>query len=151
MLTIYDELLERVQNGERFSINFPKRHMKVGKEYLIKDGKCADGRILYGRNPVDIKYEIEKRYNAYKHSTPSERNDSKTRGYFKALSVDELTDAEMVCGENREVTQAELEGYILCAILMNHLKWECLTDRTYYWQSQNDKDLIILRQWVEGR
>lgn len=151
MLTIYDELLERVQNGERFSINFPKRHMKVGKEYLIKDGECATGRILYGRNPVDIKSQIEQKYEEFRYSCPSERSDSKTRGYFKALSADELTDAQMVCGGCRELMQARLEGFILCAILMGHLKWEDLTDRTYYWQSQNAKDLIILRQWVEGR
>ena len=151
MLTIYDELLERVANGERFSINLPKRNMKVGKEYLIKEGECGTGRILYGRSPIDIKYEIEKRYDSYKRSTPSERSDSRTRGYFKALSIDELTDAEMVCGGCREVELARLEGFILCAILMGHLKWEDLTDRSYYWQSQNDKDLVILRQWIEGR
>ena len=125
--------------------------MKVGKEYLIKDGECATGRILYGRNPVDIKSQIEQKYEEFRYSCPSERSDSKTRGYFKALSADELTDAQMVCGGCRELMQARLEGFILCAILMGHLKWEDLTDRTYYWQSQNAKDLIILRQWVEGR
>lgn len=151
MNTIYDELLVRVGNGERFSINLPKRNMKIGKDYLIKEGLCEAGRILYGRNPVAVREQIEQLYCNYKYSCPSERSDSKTRGYFKALSVDELTDAQMVCGGNREYTQAALEGYILCAILMGHLKWEDLTDQKWYWQSKSEPDLIILRQWIEGR
>ena len=57
----------------------------------------------------------------------------------------------MIYGENRELMQAQLEGFILCAILMNHLKWEDLTDEKWFWQSANDKDLIILKQWIEGR
>lgn len=150
MNTIYDELLTRVGNGERFSINLAKRNLKIGKDYLIKEGMCEAGRILYGRNPIAVKEQIEQLYHNFKYSCPSERSDT-SRGYFKALTVDELTDAEMVCGGNREYCRAALEGYILCAVLMNHLKWSDLTDRTYYWQSENDKDLIILKQWIEGR
>lgn len=151
MKTIYDELLERVENGERFTINLQSRSLKVGKDYLIKNGECEVGRILYGRQPVSIKDEIEWLYKDFKHSCPSERSDSKRKGYFKAMSVDELTDEQMVCCANREVTQAALEGYILCAILMNHLRWEDLTTEKWFWQSTNDKDLVILRQWIEGR
>ena len=36
---IYVELIERVDSGEPFSIDFEKRSMKVGKEYLIKNGE----------------------------------------------------------------------------------------------------------------
>lgn len=151
MKTIYDELLERVENGERFSINFESRTMKVGKDYLIKNGECETGRILYGRQPVIIKEVIECLYRNFKYSCPSERSDSKRKGYFKALPYDELTDEQMVYGESRELEQARLEGYILCAILMGHLKWEDLTTEKWFWQSPEDKDLVILRQWIEGR
>lgn len=150
-MTIYEELLSRVEQGEKFHIDFEKRNMKVGKDWLIKDGECDTGRILYGRNPVVIKEEIELLYKDFKYSCPSERSDSKRKGYFKALSVDELTDEQMICGENRELMQARLEGFILCAILMNHLRWEDLTEEKWFYQSPNDKDLIILRQWIEGR
>ena len=44
-----------------------------------------------------------------------------------------------------------ISGFILCAILMNHLRWEDLTEEKWFYQSPNDKDLIILRQWIEGR
>lgn len=151
MKTIYDELLERVEQGERFTINFQSRSMKVGKTYLIKNGECESGRILYGRRPASIKGEIEWLYRDYKFSCPSERSDSKRKGYFKALSFDELSDDEVVLGCNREMAQAALEGYILCAILMGHLRWEDLTDQKWYWQSPNDKDLVILKTWIEGK
>ena len=150
-MTIYEELLSRVEQGEKFKINFEQRSMKVGKDYLIKNGECDIGRILYGIHPILISELIENLYNSYKYSCPSERSDSKRKGYFKALPVDELTDEQMIYGENRELMQAQLEGFILCAILMNHLKWEDLTEEKWFWQSKNDKDLVILKQWIEGR
>lgn len=151
MQTIYEELLSRVEQGEKFQINFEKRNMKVGKDWLIKNGECETGRILYGLRPVQISDLIESFYKDYKYSCPSERSDSKRKGYFKALSVDDLTDEQMIYGENRELMQAKLEGFILCAILMNHLKWEDLTDEKWFWQSKTEPDLIILKQWIEGR
>lgn len=151
MQTIYEELLSRVEQGEKFQINFEKRNMKVGKDWLIKNGECEAGRIIYGKNPIVIKEEIELLYKDFKYSCPSERSDSKRKGYFKTLSVDELTDEQMIYGENRELMQARLEGFVLCAILMNHLKWEDLTDEKWFWQSKTEPDLIILKQWIEGR
>lgn len=151
MQTIYEELLSRVEQGEKFNIDFEKRNMKIGKDWLIKNGECEVGRILYGMNPIAIKEQIESMYKDFKYSCPSERSDSKRKGYFKALSVDELTDEQMIYGESRELMQARLEGFILCAILMNHLKWEDLTEEKWFYQSPNDKDLIILKSWIEGR
>lgn len=150
-MTIYEELLSRVEQGEKFNINFEQRNMKVGKDWLIKNGECETGRILYGRNPVAIKEEIEQLYKDFKYSCPSERSDSKRKGYFKALSVDELTDEQMVYGMNRELVQCKLEGFILCAILMNHLKWEDLTEEKWFYQSKTEPSLIILKQWIEGK
>ena len=125
--------------------------MKVGKDWIIKNGECDIGRILYGRNPISIKEEIENMYHDFKYSCPSERSDSKRKGYFKALPIDELTDEQMIFSLPREWAQARLEGYILCAIMMNYLKWEDLTVEKWFWQSDNDGDLIILKQWIEGR
>ena len=151
MQTIYEELLSRVEQGEKFKINFEQRSMKVGKDWLIKNGECEVGRILYGKNPITIKEQIEQMYRDFKYSCPSERSDSKRKGYFKALSVDELTDEQMIYGENRELMQGKLEGFILCAVLMGHLKWEDLTEEKWFWQSKTEPDLIILKQWIEGR
>ena len=67
-MTIYEELLSRVEQGERFSINFIQRSMKVGKDYLIKNGECEIGRILYGLRPILISELIENLYKSYKYS-----------------------------------------------------------------------------------
>lgn len=150
-MTIYEELLLRTEQGEKFHIDFEKRNMKVGKDWLIKNGECETGRILYGYRPVHVLELIEDWYEDYKYSCPSERSDSKRKGYFKALSVDELSDEEMVCGEPREYAQAKLEGFILCAILMGHLKWDEETMGKWFWQSKKEPSLVILRQWVERR
>ena len=150
-MTIYEELLSRVEQGEKFNINFQQRSMKVGKNWLIKNGEYEAGRILYEMNPVQITELIEYLYKCYKYSCPSERSDSKRKCYFKALSADELTDEQMIFGGNRELMQCQLEGFVLCAILMNHLKWEDLTEEKWYWQSKTEPDLIILKQWIEGR
>ena len=152
MQTIYEELLSRVEQGEKFHIDFEQRNMKVGKDWLIKDGKWEEGRELgtdWMGCGADMSH-IEMLYHYYKFSTPSERSDSKRRTYFKALPVDELTDYLLVHGEARERTQAELEGYILINIIQGNLKWNDEWGN-WFWQSPEDKDLVILKQWIEGR
>ena len=151
-MTIYEELLSRVGQGEKFHIDFEKRNMKVGKDWLIKNGEWEEGRELgadWMDRGTDMSY-IEMLYHYYKYSTPSERSDSKRRIYFKALPVDELTDGQLVKGESRERTQAELEGYILINIIRGSLEWKDEWG-SWFWQSPNYKDLIILKSWVEGR
>lgn len=43
-MTIFNELVERVSNGETFHIDFEKRTMKVGNGFLIK----MENMILQG-------------------------------------------------------------------------------------------------------
>lgn len=152
MQIIYEELLSRVGQGEKFHIDFEKRNMKVGKDWLIKDGEWDKERKLgadWMDRDSDMSY-IEMLYNYYKVSTPSERSDSKRKTYFKALPVEQLTDYQLVHGESRERTQAELEGYILINIIQGNLKWNDEWG-SWFWQSKTEPDLIILKQWIEGR
>ena len=154
MKTIMEELIERVSNGERFHIDFEKRNMKVGKEYLIKDGQYDESKYQLSNNTIKIKLPvvlemIDGLYHAYKYSMPSERSESKRRKYFKALPVEELTIEDMVNGEPREVMQAKLESYILCKILRGELYWDEQLMGKWFWQSKGDSDLVILRKWIE--
>ena len=96
-MTIYHELIERVSNGETFHVDFEKRTMKVGKEFLIKNGEYDASRKLNSTTDTIVPSElmlaiIESKYRRYKYSLPSERSDKKRRTYFKALSMEELTD-----------------------------------------------------------
>lgn len=156
-MSIYSELIERVSEGESFHIDFEKRNMKVGRDYLVKEGEYDETKELI--NPVfkqnyleDILQGILQRYRSYKISLPSERSDNKRRRYFKALSMEEITDEQLIVAERREVSQAALEGFVLCMIVSGQLVWdEDIMQGKWFWQSKNDSDLILLRSWVEGK
>lgn len=152
MKLILAELVERVDNGEKFHIDFEKRNMKVGKTYLIKDGKYDESKYMLCRlHDIDsdiILAAIEDLYYEYRYSMPSERSERKRKKYFKALPVEELSIDDMVKGQSREVAQAKLEGYILCSILNGDLKWNDDWG-TFFWQSKSYEDLVILRKWIE--
>lgn len=153
-MTIYWELIERVSNGETFHIDFEQQTMKVGKQLLIKNGEYDTSKNLYDSTyviyPIGLILAIiESKYRRYKYSLPSERSDKKRRTYFKALSMEELTDEQLMRAERREVAQAMLEGFILCMILENKLIWNEDKMGKWFWQSKEDSDLVILKKWIE--
>lgn len=146
-MTIYEELIERVSNGETFHIDFEKRTMKVGNEFLINNGEYDNERELIKTATQDVLSTIESLYLNYKYSLPSERSESKRRKYFKSLSIDDLTDEQLILVDRREITQAALEGYILCMTLNGRFKW--IDDMgNWFWQSKVDPDLVILKKWI---
>ena len=157
-MSIYEELLERVSNGESFHIDFEKRSMKVGKDYLVKDGEFDEEQELLGewfggiQNLTGLLFELEVLYRVYKYSLPSERSDNKRRKYFKALPMEEITDEQLMTAERRECSQAALEGFVLCMIVSGQLVWdEDVMKGKWFWQSDIEPDLIVLRSWVEGK
>ena len=156
-MTIYKELVERVSNGETFHIDFEKRTMKVGKDFLIKNGEYDTSRRLFHAQPEEpysmkfVLQFIEHLYRIYKYSLPSERSDSKRRMYFKALPMEEIPDEELFRAERREIAKARLEGYILCMILDGRFVWDEETMGKWFWESKQDTDLVILRKWIERK
>jgi hypothetical protein len=94
---------------------------------------------------------IAELYRIYKYSLPSERSDAKRKKYFKALSVDELTDEELIVGMPREKAQYMLEAFILCMIVDGCFVWNEELHGKWFYQCPSDADLIILRSWVEGK
>ena len=156
LLPIYIELIERVDNGEPFNIDFEKRNMKVGKEYLIKNGEYDTSREIFDMMHREIYslqvalHIIRMLYDGYKYSLPSERSDSKRRKYFKALSIEEIPDNRLLNARRRETMQAALEGFILCAVITNQLKWDDeIMGGKWFYQSKTDPDLVILKKWIE--
>lgn len=143
-MNIYEELIYRVEEGEPFYISLEKRQMRVGKKWLVRDG-TYDGDLI---DPAvadmtfnQIITEIERLYHEYKHSLPSAH--SKV-SYFKALPVEELDDTAWFCGERRELAQAMLEGFVLCAELLGKFDFN-----GWFWKSKADRDLVILADWVK--
>ena len=151
-MTIYEELITRVRQGETFYIDFKKRTMKVGKDCLIKDGEYSreeNATSIRNISLNEVLQNIEQIYKLYKHSLPSERSENKRRKYFKALSFDELKDDELFVADRRDEMQAQLEGYVLISILNGNLYWDEGTMGKWFWQSKKDPDLVVLRDWIE--
>ena len=152
-MTIYEELIKRVEEGESFYINFKNQSLKIGKKFIVADGFYDDERTLFTTSELEmseILSYIEMLYENYKSSLPSERSDSKRRQYFKALPVDKLTDKQMATGQRREVARAKLEGFILCMIVDGFFVWDENKMGKWFYQSNRDPDLVILRSWIEN-
>lgn len=149
-MNIYNSSVEKVRNGTTFRVFLESRSLVMGDGCPIAYGKF-NGELGVDRMPLDKALElIEHLYEQYKNSVPSERNDNKRRRYFIALPEHELTDEDMAYGIQREEAQIKLELTILCLILNGSLVWDEVTMGKWFWQSKNDKDLVILRQWVDG-
>lgn len=152
-MSIYLELIGRVHDGEPFHIDFEKRNMKVGKKYLINDGKFDKSQeLISGTYDTQAIFDtIEELYKEYKYSLPSERSDNKRKKYFKALPMEEITDEQLMVAERREVACATLEGFILCMIVSGQLMWDEGLMGKWFWQCPSDPDLIILKSWIDGK
>lgn len=148
MSNIYENAVRAVEDGAKFTVDFRSRSLKLNGKYLIEDGRYEGelGVPLCSRE--EFLANVEELYYRYKHSVPSERSESKLRRYFTAQPERELDNQAMLYGERRDKAQIALELYVLCQIL-NGLEWVPETMGKWFWQCGNDKDLVILRQWVE--
>ena len=88
--------------------------------------------------------KIEELYHAYKFSFPSE-SETGRRSRFKALKADEMSEAELIEGGDRYETREQLEQYV------ESLKgiWKWPFGNHWYWVSETDPDLVLLREWFE--
>ncbi len=150
-MSIFLKGLERVENGERFHINFEQRTMKIGQDKMIDSGEYDTSQVLYDEeidNPQALLDVVRRLYVAYKYSLPSERSDKKRKKYFKALSIEELTDEQLIYGARREVAQYKLEAFILCAIIKGDFVWDEEIHGKWFYQDTLEPDLVILKSWI---
>ena len=120
------------------------RTSKAAYETLVRSLSYCGYRnndITECRDNVKIDAEeLESVYARFKHSIPSERTMRRTLR-FKALPESELSDEDMLYGEHREDVEREMEkalqGFAMPA-----------TAGSWFWQSENDRDLVVLRSWT---
>lgn len=159
MKSIYNELLDAVEKGRKFKVDLVNKSLWINRKQIIKEGEIVhdeykgkdligiwDLALNYANSPLDEDpwNWIEVLYCEYKHSAPSKHSNNKS--YFKALPVEELTDADLAYGYDRDFAQAMLEGYILLANLTGWLTWEF--DDYWFYQSDSDRELVILKEWI---
>ena len=150
MRNVFETLCrEVILHGARFDIDFKKRSMKLNGEYLIKDGEPTIDRGCRLYVPENFLWHVEDFYRLYRKSTPSERSESRSKRYFKAKHISEMTDEDMMYGQNREFALAQLEGYILCC-MVEGVKWDESWGK-WFWQCPDEPDLVLLREWFEPK
>ena len=140
-MSVYRELLERVERGAKFNINLVEKTLKIDGKEIVLEGNLIDGTDVGSGNPWDI---LETLYLSFNRSVPSERQNG-NRPYFKCVSVEELTDNEIAFNESRNVAQFKLECYILFASILGWLEWQ--NENHWFWQG-NDKELVVLKEWI---
>lgn len=158
-MSIYEDLLNAVSNGKKFKVDLINKSLWINKKQIIKEENVVyeqdKGKELiekwdlasdFASMPLDENPWscIETLYKEYKHSAPRENSNKKS--YFKALPVDELTDADLAYGYDRGYSQAMLEGYILLGSLVGWISWEY--GNNWFWYG-NDPELVIIRNWIE--
>ena len=156
-MSIYKDLMKAVYNGKKFKVDLINKSLWINRKQVVREGVrvdesqefispddlcCVLGESSLGLNPWEL---VEMLYHEYKHSVPGEH--SNKRSYFKALSVDELTDAELAFNMSRNFAQCLIEGYILLGALQGWLKWEF--GSYWFYQSEQDEDLVVIKNWIE--
>ena len=153
-MSIYKTLLESADKGGRYKIDLNKKDLWIGRKQYIKEGVMQVEDELIDKHDlardfgivinVDSWEVIKYLYKQYKVSVPNSK--WKDKSYFKALPVDELTDADRAYNIDRKYGQAMLEGYILLASLAGWIEWQ--NEDQWFWQDEEDEDLIVLKQWI---
>lgn len=157
-MSIYGELLDSVEKGRKFKVDLVNKSLWINRKQIIEKGEIIhdeykgkdlikrwDLALNYANSPLDEDpwNWIEVLYCEYKHSAPSKHSNI---SYFKALPVEELTDADLAYGYDRDFAQCMLEGYILLASLKGWIQWQ--NDNHWFWQSTSDSECIVLKEWV---
>ena len=152
-MNIFKTVLNQIAEGAKWNINLITRSLKVNGKFIIKDGEYEGGlgnEALEFASKEYIISELNSLYAKYKYSIPSERTNSRRRMYFKALKEHELYDDDMLYGEPREISQFVLEFTLLTLVISGVFDkhWDEWNMGNWFWQSEEDKDFVILKNWV---
>lgn len=85
MENIYQQVVQAVENGAKFSVDFRSRSLRLNGRSVIREGNYEGSLGVEPCTEKEFLSQIEERYLRYKHSVPSERSASRSRNYFLAL------------------------------------------------------------------
>ena len=142
-MELYDEIINSVSSGSVFSVDLKKKVLQLDKNNIPLDNISVNIS-----SSEDMLSTIHKLFERYKYSVPSERSEGKRRRYFKALKLSEIEYDDFMFGEGRDTAQIKLELYVLLSSIYYKNFWEEIFKEHFFYQSDKDKDLIILKDWV---
>ena len=142
-MELYDEIINSVSSGSVFNVDLKKKVLQLDKNNIPLDNISVDIS-----SSEDMLSAVHKLFERYKHSVPSERSEGKRRRYFKALKLSEIDYDDFMFGEGRDTAQIKLELYVLLSSIYHKDFWEEIFKEHFFYQSDKDRDLIILKDWV---
>lgn len=142
-MELYDEIINSVSSGSVFNVDLKKKVLQ-----LDKNNVPLDNINVNISSSEDMLSTIHKLFERYKYSVPSERSEGKRRRYFKALKLSEIEYDDFMFGEGRDTAQIKLELYVLLSSIYHKDFWEEIFKEQFFYQSDKDRDLIILKDWV---
>ena len=142
-MELYDEIINSVASGSVFNVDLKKKVLQLDKNNIPLDNINVNIS-----SSEDMLSTIHKLFERYKYSVPSERSEGKRRRYFKALKLSEIEYDDFMFGEGRDTAQIKLELYVLLSSIYHKDFWEEIFKEQFFYQSDKDKDLIILKDWV---
>lgn len=143
-MTVYDQLVNAIESGKSVSISLNTKTAWINKKAIVDKGQFKGE---YGVTLLNAKEMVEFLYERYFNSTPSTRS-SKRKSYFIAQDFEQIPMKKLVESEDRVVAQVKLEAYVLGLILLGCPFSAFDTDeKHWFWQSPNNKKLIIQREW----
>ena len=142
-MELYNEIINSVSSGSVFNVDLKKKVLQ-----LDKNNVPLDNINVNISSSEDMLSTIHKLFERYKYSVPSERSEGKRRRYFKALKLSEIEYDDFMFGEGRDTAQIKLELYVLLSSIYHKDFWEEIFKEQFFYQSDKDKDLIILKDWV---
>ena len=142
-MELYDEIINSVSSGSVFNVDLKKKVLQLDKNNIPLDNINVNIS-----SSEDMLSTIHKLFERYKYSVPSERSEGKRRRYFKALKFSEIEYDDFMFGEGRDTAQIKLELYVLLSSIYHKDFWEEIFKEQFFYQSDKDKDLIILKDWV---
>ena len=142
-MELYDEIINSVSSGSVFNVDLKKKVLQLDKNNVPLDNMSVNIS-----SSEDMLSTIHKLFERYKYSVPSERSEGKRGRYFKALKLSEIDYDDFMFGEGRDTAQIKLELYVLLSSIYYKHFWEEIFKEHFFYQSDKDKDLIILKDWV---
>lgn len=155
-MSLLYKVIQESKNNKRIKIDLKNKNLLIDNKYFIKNKEVDDSitnlivyndLIDYGIDECDVNcwdvlYNL---YELFKYSVPRKNKKYQKKSYFKAIDHNELSDKELIENMDRTEIQNVLEAYVLICSLMGKL---VINNQHWFWQSKEDKDLIVLKEWL---
>ncbi|MBO4870393.1 MAG: hypothetical protein J5565_00225 [Muribaculaceae bacterium] len=145
---IFTSTLDAVKNGAEVTVSLTDHSLAVDGKVLIDHGRWEGELGVAVTGEASALTMIEDAYASYESSVPEYAGNDHSR-WFYARSEDELSDKELVMGQDRPLARCRLELLVLSFILNRSLT-RCGPSMRgkWFWQSDKYPRLVILTEWL---